>query len=85
LLSTAIHQQQLSDLILYPNPVHDYLLLSNSAALDSITIFNAFGQSIYTSEKTNLKRVDTSFLISGVYILEAVSGKKSKKIKFIKS
>lgn len=83
--SLGMNENNLSELILFPNPVHDYLNLTGFDTLDQVQIFNAIGQRVFISVDPNLTKIDTSSLASGIYILRAVLGNNSQQIKFVKT
>lgn len=69
----------------YPNPVCQFLNLSYDKEIESVTIFNLLGQKV-NSGKIDSKetKVDMSNLPKGLYLVNVVSGKKTKTIKVLK-
>lgn len=71
-----------SNLILYPNPVKDYI--NFSADINEISIYDTSGKLIMTKRVTG-KMVDVSYLLPGDYILKIISkDEKSYSKKIIK-
>jgi len=73
--------------IVFPNPVHDSLLLSENivAQYVSYTIYDSNGK-VVQAQKLNSNTVDTSFLKTGIYFLKFLNEKKvSDAIKIIKN
>lgn len=60
------------DLIIYPVPTFDNIIIESSSVLGDITIFNNIGQVAYKAKSDKEKeQIDISNFASGVYILEA--------------
>ncbi len=70
---------------IYPNPTSNlvHLHTSNNVVLDSITVTDMVGK-VVLMQVGNTETISTENLSAGVYLLEASSGGKSYKIKFIK-
>ena len=64
---------QNQDLLIYPNPVSDFLTIKNldKKVAQKVKIFNSLGQVVF-SEKINLseEKIDLSNLRKGNYVLE---------------
>lgn len=79
----AVDENILTQTLLYPNPVADYLniTLSNDIALNSIKIIDFSGKIVFTSSK-EMANINLSFLRAGMYLihLETDKGILSKKI-----
>ncbi len=70
---------------IYPNPVKDYITIQNySYKYNNIKIFNIFGELIKTLN-SNHKKINVSFLNSGIYFLQLNSDFKKTTFKFIKN
>ncbi len=69
----------------YPNPVKDVLNLSAVENIDSVTIYNLFGQQLAnkTINATEAK-FDMSSFATGTYIVNVVSNNNVKTIKVVK-
>ena len=64
---------------IYPNPVNNTLNISTSEGIESITITNLLGQSIYKNEfNTRKAAVDVSNFPSGIYMIR-VNGTEVRK------
>ena len=83
-----VFEPLLFELELTPNPTrNDVVIKSSSQLIQSLSIFDITGNSIFfeTGLNTNLKTLSLSNLSSGVYILEAISiNGIGKKIKIVK-
>lgn len=74
-----------SNIAVYPNPVKDLLNINAADTIDSVTIFNLFGQNLYTKEiNAAATTVDMAALATGTYIVNVQSGKNVKTIKIVK-
>ena len=77
----GIADNRVLDFGLYPNPVKNTftIKLDNSAVLQQVIIYTMLGQAILTS---NEPIVNTSYLVSGYYLVEVITnlGKTTKKI-----
>ncbi|APT23388.1 hypothetical protein B0A78_00515 [Flavobacterium columnare NBRC 100251 = ATCC 23463] len=83
-LSTDIFSTDLFQL--YPNPVIDHLKISSQSQMKSISLFNLFGEEIYSRNINSIEHnLDLSNLKAGVYFLKINSGKQTKTTKIIKS
>lgn len=68
-----------------PNPVSNHLKLKTSNSMDSITIYNTFGQIVYSKTiGATQTQIELSHLQSGLYILEVVSEGKTGSYKIVK-
>ena len=69
----------------YPNPVKDVLNLMAVENIDTVTIYNLFGQQLAnkTINATEAK-VDMSSFATGTYIVNVISNKNVKTIKVVK-
>ena len=63
----------------YPNPVKDVLYLTARSPISNVTILNALGQELYSTQpNTTETAVQVSFLASGTYFVAiTVSGSTS--------
>ena len=59
----------LSALVLYPNPVKDYLRLSSPTKISKIQIYNMLGAVVKTIE-INTEKIDLSHLKKGTYLIK---------------
>jgi len=62
---------------LYPNPADNTVNLEFSNELESLTIINAVGQEIYSTNITNQStiRINTSLYLSGIYYIRFITAK----------
>ena len=69
----------------YPNPVVDYLNISASTKVESVTVHNIAGQKMPVAAKLVNGKVDMSRLAPGVYIITTVlDGGKKESFKVVK-
>ncbi len=75
--------KNLSDLVVYPNPVSDVLNLSTSGTLDSYDIYTITGQRV-DGGALSQSFVQVSNLSRGLYFIEVSNEFGTKTIKFVK-
>jgi hypothetical protein len=77
-----------SALKVYPNPCHDELVMrcNNSESKEAfIHIYNKFGACVYSGQLNNLKRINSSLLMPGIYsIVLSNSDTIFQALKFVK-
>ena len=70
---------------IYPNPVVEYLNISASTKVESVTVHNIAGQKMPVAAKLVNGKVDMSRLAPGVYIITTVlDGGKKESFKVVK-
>ena len=82
----SVEDETLNDVIIYPNPVDNILIIKTSAILTEkiATVFDITGKKVY-NQMLMTNNLDVSSLQSGVYFLRIESEGKSIKRKFIKN
>lgn len=74
-----------NSLTYYPNPIKDYLILSNIQEINSIVIYNILGQKVQeTTLNATQAKIDMSNLPTGNYMAKVMAGNQIKTIKLIK-
>lgn len=69
----------------YPNPVVDYLNISSSTKVESVSVYNIAGQKMPVSAKLVNGKVDMSKLAPGLYIITTtLDGGKNESFKVVK-
>lgn len=69
--------------VVYPNPVKDFINIKSSEKIESIGIYNLVGQKLQSEQlKNNL--LDVSYLAKGVYVLKIQTQSALKTVKIIK-
>lgn len=63
-----VNTNRLTEIILYPNPVEDFLYLNDVDPIKTISIINLLGQQVLKAPAA--EKIDLSFLNQGVYIVE---------------
>ena len=76
------------ELIIYPNPANQLLVISSSLLVKEVRIFNVLGECVLMNEQltTNNKQLTlaVSSLAKGIYFVEATTEKGILREKFIK-
>lgn len=81
----GIENQNLVNLKLFPNPVSDFLNISNDAEIDEINVFNLLGQKVLNRTPNSLfTAVDMSNLSPSAYVVEVISSGNKGIFKVIK-
>ncbi|MCB0446776.1 MAG: S8 family serine peptidase [Gelidibacter sp.] len=88
-IGLSIQEEEISKLVLYPNPVDSILYIKIPTQQDNATevfIFDMLGKTVYTKQvsESNLT-IDTSAFASGVYMVLFQTKKGKKTVKLIKS
>jgi Secretion system C-terminal sorting domain len=72
-------------LAIYPNPVTAYVTLAMDIEIDSVTITNILGQTVFAKEvHANQAVLDLSGLSNGIYLVTANVGDRQAKAKILK-
>lgn len=78
-----IHQNNLENLVFYPNPMGENLNIISQNEVFEIAIFNLTGQKILTHKMhNNIGAIDVSYLTSGTYLMQVIS--ESGETSFLK-
>lgn len=78
-----IHQNNLENLVFYPNPMGENLNIISQNEVFEIAIFNLTGQKILTHKMhNNIGAIDVSYLASGTYLMQVIS--ESGETSFLK-
>ena len=85
----VIHQEALglnenfgNRISVYPNPAKDYVIVNSNTAV-VVQIFDASGRKILEQQSFKGERIDTSGLLSGIYVIQISNGKNSQSQKLI--
>jgi hypothetical protein len=84
---TAISEYVISDVNVYPNPVHDLLSIDIEKGIlinAKLTIYNVSGHLIQSHNEIGNSPIVVSSLVNGVYFYSISSGQKISYGKFIK-
>ncbi|AWK05930.1 hypothetical protein HYN56_17540 [Flavobacterium crocinum] len=82
----GLKENQLPNLITYPNPVKDFYSVSNTENITKIEIYNILGQLLSNKNYDKNKiEIDFTTLQSGLYFTKIYAGDKSSIIKVIKN
>lgn len=84
-VTLAIQDVNKARISYYPNPVTDYLQITNTSKIKNVDIYNASGQLMKNIELNSEKgSIDMKVLPAGVYILKVNTDKQSESLKIIK-
>jgi len=65
----------LSNMLLYPNPVKDHLFIESEMTIEKVDIYNQLGRLVFSSNNAS-KAINLSNLPSGVYIVRIYTNEK---------
>ena len=82
-LSTLVHDMLAEQVLIYPNPTKDFIIIDTDYQIDKIKIINMQGSvcSVQLKEQT----IDVSNISDGIYFIEIHTGKSVLRKKFIKN
>ncbi len=72
--SLGINENDLTKIILYPNPVNDVLYIDSTFEIKAITVYDILGRVLLIQEN-NLNSIDVSNLMSNLLLVEVESDK----------
>ncbi len=82
----GVNDFDLAGLKFYPNPVVDFVTISNTTSVSAIKVFNMLGQRVISVTPNSLEtKIDMSSLPRGTYLIQIDSEGKSAKIKLVKN
>jgi len=74
-----------SEMILFPNPVSDFLTIESEIKTGSIQVYNSVGKKVLLIDAWNQTMIDVSNLSSGIYTIELLDNTSvAVRSKFIK-
>ena len=82
----STEDNQLSAIVVSPNPVKDVITINSPVGFDSVEVYNQLGQLVLESNSSliNNNRLDLSALNPGMYLMQINADNKSKTVKIIK-
>ena len=81
----GVGEQNGNNVLIYPNPVSNKLIVENHEALGTVEIYNLMGALIYSQNGCGNKvEIHTADLPSGVYFIRMTSNKVSETRRFVK-
>lgn len=81
----VIENNKEQSFVIYPNPVKDILIISNTATISNVSVVNVMGQKILDKNFENTTvRIDLSTLSSGTYFVKSVSDHQTSTSKIVK-
>jgi len=84
--NTVSRQKPTLNMVLFPNPTQNQLILSTENPLDEIRIYNQLGQLMQqeSSISTNQVSIDVSGFSSGIYVVQVRRGSVWQSERFVK-
>ena len=79
----SAEEQELAQLIIYPNPTADYLTISGVEA-GAVQIYSLDGKLLVQTNYTKNQQIDLNGLSEGVYVLKISTSKSNKTVSFVK-
>jgi len=84
-LTAGVDGFALSHLVVYPNPTHDVITITNSNAITTVAVTNLLGQTVLTQNvNAETTQVNLSGLAAGTYILQVANANASTTVKIVK-
>jgi len=86
-IPTGLKQENLSKVLIYPNPVKDKLHIQSSLNTDTYEVFSCDGKLVTVMKSdfsSGQKQVDVSGLEAGIYLLKITSDQNESYLKFVK-
>ena len=82
----STEDNQLSAIVVSPNPVKDVVTINSPVGFDSVKVFNQLGQLVldFNADLLNTNKIDLSALNPGMYMLQIKAENKTKTVKIIK-
>lgn len=80
-LEMGIGQVEKDRILVYPNPVRDFLTLKTDIPISLISVYSVDGKLLKKFNQPKSNRIDFSNFSSGIYILKVISGNLIKSIK----
>ena len=81
----GVAENQLQDVVIYPNPVTDNLQISAKNEIQTVAIFNINGQQLIQKEINSLQgQIDFSTLATGIYFVKVTASNSTQTFKIIK-
>ncbi|MCB0464370.1 MAG: T9SS type A sorting domain-containing protein [Aequorivita sp.] len=82
----GIGENQLTGVVLYPNPVTDVLQISAKTEINSVEIYSVNGQQLMRKEPMAINSdIDLSYLSSGIYFAKVTANGATETFKVIKN
>ncbi len=84
--STNIHQKNKSPkLNIFPNPTQHSLTVKSDEIIQKIEVYDAIGNMVLSSNKSDINQLDVSILLPGHYVIKVTFDNITKHIHFIKN
>jgi len=80
--SSSINKIENQKIVLYPNPVNDWLYFHLDKPVESVFVYNVSGQLLHEIHK-NVQRINVKDLPSGIYLLRIHTGTQEYREKFL--
>ena len=83
--TASIDKNNLSNVSLYPSPAQNELTISAENTIQNVTVYNVLGRKVQSfNVNATSKKIDVSFLSTGIYILKYTANNVVGSMKFIK-
>ena len=82
-IPSLVEENNLSNLVIYPNPANDVIVLDGFVGLTQVVVLDELGQTLYTNWHNAKVMIDASNWASGVYFVKSIQGGASSVIKLI--
>ncbi len=84
--SLSLYQESISNIMIYPNPVFDILMIRSNDIISSYKLYDMRGRLILSKNGVNVKNLDIDLtkFDADTYILRTFSGNKNEFFKVIK-
>ena len=83
--TASIDKNNLSNVSLYPSPAQNELTISAENTIQNVTVYNVLGRKVQSfNVNATSKKLDVSFLSTGIYILKYTANNVVGSMKFIK-
>lgn len=82
-IPSLVEENGLSNLVVYPNPANDMIVLDGFTGMTQVVVFDELGQVLYTNMHNSKAIVSVAKWASGVYFVKSVQGERSAVTKLI--
>ena len=79
-----VYENNFSKPSIYPNPVRNEIIIESTELITRVDVFNLLGEALITCVGQDLKRIDTSLLKKGVYLVKCSNKTQSWTMKINK-
>ncbi len=81
----SVNEHRIPSISIYPNPVRYSFTINSKVDINSVEIFNLFGQRVLSVYPNSMhSKINIANLTAGTYFAKIISGDYSKAIKVVK-